>query len=251
MFAYDGTLVPYSSLPSLCRPPRSLLNCLAKLSENEANAIYLLSGRDRNTLGKWFSKLKIGLSAEYGYFLKKPFETEWAGASQNIDMSWKDTIRPILQYYTRRTPGSSVEEAEMHLTWHYRNADTVFGGIQARELLTYLDNLPLDVVLGDRTLAVRSRSVNPTATVRRVISELQQETPPLDFLLLLGDAHINPQDLPNLGEGKVYTCAVGRKTNREKYYFNDTQEVLELISKLALLSEQEAQHSRPSGVAAE
>lgn len=40
----------------------------------------------------------------------------------------------------------------MHLTWHYRNADPVFGGIQARELLTYLDNLPLDVVLGDRAL---------------------------------------------------------------------------------------------------
>lgn len=35
MFAYDGTLVPFSSLPSLSRPPKSLLDCLAKLSEDE------------------------------------------------------------------------------------------------------------------------------------------------------------------------------------------------------------------------
>jgi trehalose 6-phosphate synthase/phosphatase len=241
MFAYDGTLVPYSALPSLCRPPRALLNCLTRLSENEANEVYLLSGRDRKTMSQWFSGLKIGLSAEYGYFLRKPLETHWTELAQSIDLSWKETIKPIFQYYTRRTPGTSVEETEMHLTWHYRNADPVFGGIQARELLTYLDNLPLDVVLGDHALAVRSRSVNPTATVRRVISEMQEKS--LDFLLIIGDTHINPPDLPSL-EGKVYTCAVGRKTNREKYYFNDTRQVIDLVSTLAQLSEKETQDKR-------
>lgn len=48
--------------------------------------------------------------ARYGYFLRKPHSKEWADLTQNIDLSWKDTIRPIFQYYTRRTPGTSVEE---------------------------------------------------------------------------------------------------------------------------------------------
>lgn len=33
----------------------------------QANEVYVLSGRDRKTLGNWFSGLKIGLSAEYPY----------------------------------------------------------------------------------------------------------------------------------------------------------------------------------------
>jgi len=235
MFAYDGTLVPYSSLPSLCRPPPSLLRCLAKLSENEANQVYLLSGRDRKTLSLWFAGLNIGLSAEYGYFLKQPNCKEWTELTQNIDLSWKDTIRPIFQYYTRRTPGTSVEEAEMHITWHYRNADPVFGGIQARELLIYLDTLPVDIVFGDHAIAVRSHSVNPTATIKKVISSMQEQA--LDFLMIVGDSHLNSADLPNLGEDKVYTCSVGRKVTREKYYFTDSPQVRTLLETFVRESE--------------
>lgn len=57
--------------------------------------------------------------------------------------------------------------------------------------------------------------------MRRVISEMQDKS--LDFLLIVGDTHINPHDLPLL-EGKVYTCAVGRKTTREKYPFGGQME---------------------------
>eukprot|EP00026_Physarum_polycephalum_P003662 Phypoly_transcript_03675.p1 GENE.Phypoly_transcript_03675~~Phypoly_transcript_03675.p1 ORF type:complete len:768 (+),score=94.00 Phypoly_transcript_03675:155-2305(+) len=251
MFAYDGTLVPYSSLPSICRPPSSLLKCLAKLSDNKENEVYLLSGRDRKTLSTWFAGLNIGLSAEYGYFLKKPNSKEWTELAQDVDLSWKDTIRPIFQYYTRRTPGSSVEEAEMHITWHYRNADPVFGGIQARELLTYLDNLPVDIVFGDHALAVRSHSVNPTATVKKVISTAFEQSEQkeegeerggggLDFLMIVGDSHLNPQDLPSLGNGRVYTCALGRKVAKEKYYFTDSQQVCALLETLARASDSRA-----------
>lgn len=42
--------------------PHMVLIYMYKL---QANEVYVLSGRDRKTLGNWFSGLKIGLSAEY------------------------------------------------------------------------------------------------------------------------------------------------------------------------------------------
>lgn len=46
---------------------------------------------------------------------------------QDVDMSWKDDVRQIFDYYTERTPGSLVEDKEYSLTWHYRNADPKYG----------------------------------------------------------------------------------------------------------------------------
>jgi hypothetical protein len=84
--------------------------------------------------------------------------------------------------------------------------------------------------------AVRSHSVNPTATVKKVINTAFQEHRErgeggaelggegrdrvggggLDFLMIVGDSHLNPQDLPSLGNGRVYTCALGRKIAKKK-----------------------------------
>lgn len=66
--------------------------------------------------------------------------------------------------------GSFVEEKEMHLTFHYRNADPVFGSIQAKELHLHLDTLPVDVVVGDKSLGVRPQSVNPTGLIKKVVA---------------------------------------------------------------------------------
>jgi hypothetical protein len=44
-----------------------------------------------------------------------------------MDMSWKNDVLPIFEYYTERTPGSFVEQKRSGLTWHYRLADPEFG----------------------------------------------------------------------------------------------------------------------------
>ena len=47
---------------------------------------------------------------------KEPLESRkrsvsgWIGLVDQVDSSWRDTIRPLLQYYTERTPGSFIEE---------------------------------------------------------------------------------------------------------------------------------------------
>lgn len=87
----------------------------------------------------------------------RPMETETTSlpglwyVSQAIDDTekWKALIRPLFQHYTTRTPGSSIEEKESSLVWHFRNAEPEFGAWQAAELQlnleTMLSRLPLRV----------------------------------------------------------------------------------------------------------
>ncbi|EFA84249.1 glycosyltransferase [Heterostelium album PN500] len=229
VFAYDGTLIPYSNIPSLCKPSDDLLDIMRNLSNDPNNEIFLLSGRDKKTLGEWFDGLKIGLSAEFGCFTKNPDSPEWEQMCPSMDSSWKETIRPLFKYFALRTPGSFFEEKEMLFTWHYRNADPVFGSIQARELHLHLDNLPLDVIVGDKTLGVRSYNINPTTSLRRVI--LDSIPKGLDFVLLIGDTHIHPNELPQI-DGKQFTVSVGKKSSKENFYLNESSEVKYLLKRL-------------------
>ena len=40
---------------------------------------------------------------------------------------WMRRVRPVLEHFVRRTPGSFIEEKEYALVWHYRMAEPEFG----------------------------------------------------------------------------------------------------------------------------
>jgi trehalose 6-phosphate synthase/phosphatase len=66
---YDGTMKPKSAVD---KTPRneviSILNCLCS---DPKNIVFIVSGRGRDPLSKWFSPCeKLGISAEHGYFTR-------------------------------------------------------------------------------------------------------------------------------------------------------------------------------------
>jgi trehalose 6-phosphate synthase/phosphatase len=163
---YDGTLTSLHKLPEFAKPSASLLDLLRKLTSIPNVYVYILSGRPREYLDRWFKDLEIGLSGEHGCFFKHPPKmssilearrkefsenlqrvsssssiassehpgqarrvdsSSWFALVDLVDNSWRSTIRPLLAHYTERTPGSLIEEKEINLTWHYRNADPQFG----------------------------------------------------------------------------------------------------------------------------
>jgi len=66
---YDGTLMPQNSINKA--PSQEVLNFLDALCEDKKNSIFIVSGRGRESLSKWFTPCKkIGIAAEHGYFLK-------------------------------------------------------------------------------------------------------------------------------------------------------------------------------------
>ena len=156
---YDGTLTTTHKIPEFASPGAKIIDTLTKLCQLPNTFVYILSGRDRVHLDRWFSETGVGLSAEHGCFYKHPTtikensalivsgeqdresDNGWYRLVNQFDTSGRDVIRPLFQHYTERTPGSFIEEKEINLTWHYRNADPEFGSWQAAELQVNLEKI--------------------------------------------------------------------------------------------------------------
>jgi len=256
LFDYDGTLTKTHKLPEFAHPSKSVLEALAALNGMEGVLLYVVSGRDRVHLDKWFGGLGLGLSAEHGCFFKHPRKFPkktlsesavdvgdgWYRMVDVVNMSWRDTIRPLFQYYTERTPGSFIEVKEFNLTWHYRHADPEFGSWQAAELQVNLDkilsHMPVSVILGSKTLEVRPSSADKATVAQAILRDIQ-ETPaeePLtegkevDFLLCVGDGKTDESIFALLGNLEYcISCTVGKKATKAHYYLDTVDEVKWLL----------------------
>jgi trehalose 6-phosphate synthase/phosphatase len=182
---YDGTLVPFSAMPELASPDDELLSLLSALSARPRTAVHVLSGRDRQTLGRWLGELDVGLHAEHGVWSRQP-RGPWRRVAGG-DSRWRPRVQQIMQRMVDETPGARLEEKSEALAWHWRGVDPDFGDRQARrlefELLEEVADETCEVLLGHRVVEVRTDGVHKGQVVRRV---LEQE-PPTSRILAFGD----------------------------------------------------------------
>jgi len=181
---YDGTLVPFSSKPAEARPGAQLIKLLEKFTKNPRNEVVLISGRDKDTLGKWFGGLNVGLVAEHGIWIKEK-GGKWE-TIETLTSDWKEEVHPILESWVDRTPGSFIEEKEFSLVWHYRKSNPRLSELRARELINSLSNitanLNLQVLEGSKVVEVKNAGINKGHAASRWISREKW-----DFMLALGD----------------------------------------------------------------
>jgi len=173
---YDGTLVPFAGIPGAATPDPKLIELLGRLAARPNTRVHVVSGRTRETLESWLGNLPIGLHAEHGLWSRAEPGKPWA-AIREISSGWKRKVRPILEQFAAATPGSLVEEKSASIAWHYRMADTEFGSLQARELRLHLgellQNLPVEVLRGEKVVEVRQHGVNKGEIVAGVIAEAE------------------------------------------------------------------------------
>jgi trehalose-phosphatase len=121
-------LTPIVSVPSAALPPKDMYEYLQNLCADPNNEIWVISGRDQETLENWLGGIpNLGFSAEHGCFMKQPNSDNWVNMLEGVDMSWKNDVVKIFDYYTERTQGSFVEHKKSSITWHYRLADPQYG----------------------------------------------------------------------------------------------------------------------------
>ena len=66
---YDGTMILPSSISRT--PNMEAVGVLNSLCTDPKNVVFLVSGKDRETLTEWFSSCeKLGIAAEHGYFMR-------------------------------------------------------------------------------------------------------------------------------------------------------------------------------------
>lgn len=237
---YDGTLVPFSRIPSEAAPDNAVRELLGRLSADEKNHVVIISGRDLSSLDRWLGSLPLTLVAEHGASYR-PRNGSWQQMVSVSDL-WKDEIRRVMQLFVIRCAGSFIEEKSNTIAWHYRNTQTGLGFSRSRELLNTLSqliqNTTLQVIDGNKVVEVRIAGFDKGASALKIV----HETDP-DFVLCLGD-DTTDEDMFKALEGEAYTIKVNNGASAAQYTILSQQQVLPLLNSLMvpLVQTEKVQH---------
>jgi trehalose 6-phosphate synthase/phosphatase len=224
---YDGTLTGFKIDPQKASPDESLFKLLDQLNEKEGNDIYLISGRDKETFGRWFLPKKYNMIAEHGVWISE--NGEEFRMLENVNKDWMEKIYPVLESFVDRTPGSFIEEKNYSLAWHYRNTDPDFGANRAAELNTVLTSLigndDISVLNGNKVMEIKSSNVNKGRAAMRVLPQKDY-----DFIFAIGDDWTDEFMFQELPEEAV-TVKVGMQNTKAKYYIESVSGVRGFLEK--------------------
>jgi trehalose 6-phosphate synthase/phosphatase len=231
---YDGTLVPFSSNPEHAVPGKSLLSLLKNLSEARENEVYVISGRSSSWLEKQFGGLPLHLIAEHGARYKKK-NGEWV-TEVHSPGDWKEQVNNSMEMYVRRCAGSTVEEKEFSVVWHYRNCNVEQGKLRAYELANELNefirNRQLQVLMGNKIVEVRHSGVNKGSCIKKIIEAYDH-----DFIFAAGDDRTDEDMFKELINSKnTFTIKVGSEASYAQYNLHTPRMVVSLLEGLNYLT---------------
>ena len=226
---YDGTLVSFSPDRAAARPNERVSQVLKGLISDSANRVVLVSGRPRVDLEKWFGNLGLTLIAEHGAWIRDGPDAEWR-ATLPIEETWKDRVRPVIERFLDRVPGSSLEEKDFALAWHYRAADAESGTVGAKELVEVLTaltaNLDLKVLPGDKVVEIRRAGVDKgTYFATRLARE------PWDFILAAGDDWTDEALFASLPR-EAFSIRVGFGVSSARFNAESAEDLLRFLESL-------------------
>ncbi|MFQ6036583.1 MAG: bifunctional alpha,alpha-trehalose-phosphate synthase (UDP-forming)/trehalose-phosphatase, partial [Sedimentisphaerales bacterium] len=213
---YDGTLVGFRGRPEKAGPDPEIMRLLESLSNNPKNNVVIISGRPKAVLMKWLGNLNMALVAEHGAWIKEKSK-DWQ-CIESLSSDWKDAIRPILELYSDRTPGSLVEEKDFSLVWHYRRADPELASVRVQELrdalLNLTANLNVGVFEGSKILEIKNIGINKGRAAEFWLANYDW-----DFIMAAGDDYTDEEMFTVLPQ-TAYSIKVGVPPVAGKARFN-------------------------------
>ena len=225
---YDGTLVGFKNKPELARPDEELLGIMDKIVENPKNEIVLISGRDKETFDSWFMGKKYTLITEHGVWMKNN-NKDWELFEQ-INSDWKKIIKPGMQLYVDRTPGSFIEEKDYSLVWHFRKTDPELGARRAielkDELTSFTANHNLEILEGNKVIEIKNSGVNKGRAAMKRIGNTNYE-----FIIGIGDDWTDEYLFEHLND-KGYTVKVGIGNTKAGYSLESYEDVRRFLIKM-------------------
>ena len=143
---------------------------------------------------------------------------------------WKDDIRPILEVFVDRTPGSFIEEKDFSLVWHFRKVDPALSIVRVGELKDVLlhitANLNVGVLEGNKVIEVKDTGINKGKAAMHLMSREKW-----DFILSIGDDWTDEdvyEVLPEWG----YSIKVGFGPTKARFNLPSFREVRKLLREI-------------------
>jgi trehalose 6-phosphate synthase/phosphatase len=226
---YDGVLVSFKNNPYKAVPTERLRKVIRKLAAQPNTTVVIVSGRSKADLSEWFDDIPVALAAEHGTFTRKTGSKRWQ-TIRDQDNSWREVVLPILQVYTEKTPGATIETKEAAVVWHYRQASPYYAQkhlvILKRLLSRYARRYNLIVHQGNMILEIRMQG----ATKGHVAQSWMQTDP--SFVLCIGDDYTD-EDMFDALPDWAHTIKVGRGKTAARLRLQKSEQVLSLLEKLA------------------
>jgi len=223
---YDGTLAGFHDDPQKAGPDEGLYELLDHFEALENTDTFIISGRDKETFKKWFLPKKYNMIVEHGVWISRKGED--FKILENVKNDWMEKIRPVLESFVDRTPGSFIEEKNYSLAWHYRKTDPDFGQKRATELDTVLRSLiandDLSILNGHKVTEIKSSNVNKGRAAMRIFDEGDY-----DFVFAIGDDWTDEFMFQELPDDSV-TVKVGRHKTQAKFYIDSIKNVRDLLT---------------------
>jgi len=225
-------------------PTDQMISTLKALCEDRRNVVFVVSGKERHSLTKTLGGIKnLGLAAEHGMFISWPAskvtnKRRWETLVPETDRTWRSLAVSIMEVYTSRTHGSYIEETEMKVLWQYRDADTEFGSLQAKELedhlSKYLHSFPVDILHGGLReggyVEVRPKGVNKGVLSMRVLKRFPDiaQKDRCEFALVIGDDHCDEPMLSVMRQ-------IGRRVTDARRALNGEEPLPEMPATIQLV----------------
>lgn len=224
---YDGTLSWFRKDPEDAKPDKELYSILRQLTNDPDNTVTIISGRDKETLSRWFPEdWDIHFIAEHGVWLRDP-GADW-NMMEQIDNNWKESVLPMLEFFVDQTPQSFIEHKNFSLVWHYRKADPDMAIQRAWELkdeLRHLTaNLNLEIMDGDKVLEIKYSGINKGRAALHKMTNTKY-----DFIIAIGDDWTDEYTFESMPDEAI-TIKVGTKTTKASLYTKSVDNVRELLS---------------------
>jgi len=229
---YDGTLIGFFPNPESASPDERLVEIIDRLSADHRNEVVIISGRDKQTLTRWLGTLDVNLVAEHGAFLRHR-GSGWM-VRETLPTTWKDMIRPVMDRYVDRTPGSFVEEKSYSLVWHCRRCDPDLARLRTHELrdalISLTTNMEIGVFEGSKIIEVKNIGINKGAAADIWLGSRQH-----DFVFAAGDDYTD-EDMFSVLPETAYSFKLGQGASNAKYQLMGPDSLRALLSEFAALS---------------
>lgn len=223
---YDGTLSAIYPSPEEAIPTKELLTTLTDLASDPRNKIVINSGRDKQTLEKWFGSFDITIAAEHGASYKE--DGVWYDRVRNQE--WKAGLYPLLNLYVKKTPKSRIEIKETSIAWHYRECDPWLGPIRAVQLTNSLVSIclknKLSIIQGNKVIEIKSPDYSKGSEVRRLLDANHY-----DFILAMGD-DTTDDDMFEALPLDAFSVKIGNISQKANYNLSSQSDVLPLLQSL-------------------
>jgi trehalose 6-phosphate synthase/phosphatase len=229
---YDGTLRGYERVPKRAVPDEYVRETLRSLSR--CGQVFVVSGRDGQTLEAWLGDLPIGFACEHGAAIREVGK-QWEHVIEP-DTSVLAKVQSVLDDFVRRTPGARVEPKRSAIAWHYSTVDAELGAFQSKELVNELAELlkrePYSILRGNKVVEVRHMH----CTKGRALEEFLRRNPDIDGVFCAGDDHTDEEMMEYLHtvDGKTTVlCWVGAASALAEFWADSSQSLVAELNEFA------------------